>query len=150
MFHAIGAFLIYGGIMVREHKIPICFDFDGVLHSFVTGWVADDIIPDAPLLGVKEALEWFSENGFLILVFSCRSATRSGRLAMKEWMHENDLPYDKICKVKPTARFYVDDHGFNFKDWDSTTTFFENYNKKEEQRVIDKIERVALWQAQKS
>ena len=36
----------------------ICVDFDGVIHSYTSGWKGIDVIPDDPVPG---AIEWLEE-----------------------------------------------------------------------------------------
>lgn len=36
----------------------ICIDFDGVLHSYTSGWQGEDVASDPPVPG---AIEWLRE-----------------------------------------------------------------------------------------
>lgn len=36
-------------------KQTVVFDFDGVIHSYTSGWKGETIIPDPPVPGIKEA-----------------------------------------------------------------------------------------------
>ena len=110
-----------------EIRPTLCLDFDGVIHSFKSDWIDDDVIVDPPEEGVVEAIDWFKDHGFVILVHSCRSKTESGIRAMEEYMDEHGIRYDKVCKDKPTAHFYIDDHGFKFNNWESALNYFNDY-----------------------
>lgn len=68
-------------------KKPIlCLDFDGVLHSYSSGWKGARKIPDAPVPGALEfvvaALDQFNVH-----ILSSRSHQWGGRKAMKRWLH---------------------------------------------------------------
>ena len=100
----------------------VCFDFDGVIHSYVSGYLGDDVIPDPPVPGIKEAIDRLREAGYQVVVLSSRSATREGREAMREWLEEYDITIDGIYSVKPPARCYVDDRAVCF-DGDASKLF---------------------------
>lgn len=42
-------------------KQTVAFDFDGVIHSYVTPWVASEIIPDPPVRGIKDVIDSLRE-----------------------------------------------------------------------------------------
>lgn len=65
-------------------KPILCLDFDGVLHSYTSGWKGADVIPDPPVPGAAEALEDYFEH-FEVHVFSSRSCQGGGIKAMMEW-----------------------------------------------------------------
>jgi hypothetical protein len=96
----------------------ICLDFDGVLY---TGrWEGPESLPDPPLPGTREALEWLSDD-FRLVVHSCRCSTEQGRAAIWEWLRGHGLSdvVSDVVQEKPLARVYVDDRGFRFEgDWE--------------------------------
>jgi hypothetical protein len=63
----------------------LCLDFDGVIHSYTSGWKGAAVIPDAPVPGalefIHEALEQFEVH-----IFSSRSHQWGGKRAMKRWL----------------------------------------------------------------
>ena len=63
-----------------------CFDFDGVLHSYLSGWKGAHVIPDRPVPGAIEYLVAAIDAGFKVHIFSSRSKSPRGRWAMKEWV----------------------------------------------------------------
>ena len=70
-------------------KPILCLDFDGVLHSYISGWSGLVVIKDEPTTGavkfVTNALNYFT-----VALFSTRSSTEEGRLAMRDWMEKHN------------------------------------------------------------
>lgn len=125
-----------------SNKYIICCDFDGVLHSYTSGWQGADVIPDPMVPG---ALEWLlriaSNDRFELAIYSSRSKDPKGLEAMKEWIrcHIYDYyrsspgigPYiaqahgglydEDIFKrltfptQKPAASMTIDDRAFHFQ-----------------------------------
>ena len=66
-------------------KPILCLDFDGVLHSYESGWKGASVIPDPPVPGaiafLREAVQHFS-----VYIFSSRSNQEGGKTAMAEWL----------------------------------------------------------------
>ena len=62
-----------------------CLDFDGVLHSYTSGWKGADVIPDPPVEGaiafLREAVKHFQ-----VEIFSSRSHQPGGGYAMRDWL----------------------------------------------------------------
>jgi hypothetical protein len=107
-------------------KKILCLDFDGVVHSYTTPWVAPEIIPDPPVTGalafIQEALKTFR-----VVIYSSRS-TPGGIRAMQIWLreqaYENQKHLDKpdlgwLLEVewptqKPAAFLTIDDRAIMF------------------------------------
>jgi hypothetical protein len=66
-------------------KSLICLDFDGVLHSYISGWKAADVIIDPPFPGAMEFL-LEAVRTFRVAVFSSRSGQPGGIAAMAAWI----------------------------------------------------------------
>jgi hypothetical protein len=64
----------------------VAIDFDGVIHSYTSGWKGAHVIPDAPVDGSIDALFRLLDAGFKVAIFSSRSSNFRGRFAMKRWM----------------------------------------------------------------
>lgn len=67
-------------------KKPILLlDFDGVLHSYSSGWQGVRNIPDPP---VKDAMRFIVEaqKHFQVCIYSARSGQFGGKRAMKKWL----------------------------------------------------------------
>ena len=69
-------------------KKPIlCLDFDGVCHSYSSGWQGADVIPDPHVPGLFEFLEQACKV-FEVQIFSSRSGQPGGKDAMALWFVE--------------------------------------------------------------
>lgn len=126
-------------------KYTICLDFDGVLHSYRSGYQGKPwIIPDPPVPGALEWLREFYERSELgevnaiAAIYSTRSKSIRGRLAMKRWLYrwlKHEFGYaggptwDPVCLeiprwvqwpwFKPPALVTVDDRAIRFEgNWD--------------------------------
>jgi|SRR5215831_9880112 len=66
-------------------KKTLCLDFDGVLHSYTSGWVAPHFIPDPPVPGAFEFL-YHALDHFEVVIFSSRSNQEGGIEAMSTWI----------------------------------------------------------------
>jgi hypothetical protein len=66
-------------------KPILCLDFDGVIHSYSSGWKGPRCIPDMPVNGalqfICEAMEYFTVD-----IYSSRSRYVGGKKAMKKWL----------------------------------------------------------------
>lgn len=67
-------------------KPILCLDFDGVIHSYTSGWQGAGNIPDPPVPGAIAALLGYLDAGFDVAIFSSRSKSIVGRRAMKRWL----------------------------------------------------------------
>lgn len=117
----------------------ICVDFDGVLHSYTSGWQGVDVISDPPVDG---AIEWLLRHlplpdalgmsgpyiGPEVQIYSSRSKEIKGISAMRQWLmkHGIDEWYfrDNILKFptqKPAAFLTIDDRAICFNGRFPTT-----------------------------
>lgn len=73
---------------MTKRKPILTLDFDGVIHSYTSGWKGAAVIPDPPVPGALEfivrALDKFEVN-----ILSSRSHQWGGRRAMKRWLYEH-------------------------------------------------------------
>ena len=109
----------------------ICLDFDGVVHSYTSGWKGPRSIPDPPVDGALEWIEMMLNSGFDVSILSSRGRYFGGRWAMKRWLHawcgpspDGPCPWDggiaaglsmvQFPRAKPPAHISVDDRGLNF------------------------------------
>ncbi len=102
-----------------KRKKTIVIDFDGVLHSYRSGWRGATVIPDPPVPG---ALAWLEQavQRFEVAVLSSRSKEDGGIEAMQRWLADAGLPQQVLAEVlfprtKPAAHVYLDDRGWRFE-----------------------------------
>ena len=93
----------------------IALDFDGVLHSYTSGWKGADRIPDPPVPGMADACHRLKADGFNLIVISTRACSTYGLSAMRIWLRENGFPPMQIYADKQPAELYVDDRGLRFE-----------------------------------
>lgn len=100
-------------------KKIICIDFDGVIHSYISGWKGADIIPDPP---VKGAIDWlgllYEMEDFEPMIYSSRSKEPGGVDAMRAWLRDHTFEYWDIIGFptqKPPAWLTIDDRCICFK-----------------------------------
>ena len=127
-------------------KPILCLDFDGVCHSYVSGWKGADVIPDEYVPGLFEFLE-AAKDHFDIQVFSSRSHQSGGVEAMTMWFIEQrklwrsrggkppvDTPLSLSFPMeKPSAMVSLDDRCLLFTgEWPSIKSLqeFKPWNKK--------------------
>lgn len=102
-------------------KPILCLDFDGVIHSYSSGWKGADVIPDPPVAGamqfIREALKHFR-----VAIFSSRSHQPGGLDAMKDYvaLHSEMGFHDPIDGLewpleKPAAFVTLDDRALTFE-----------------------------------
>lgn len=125
----------------------IAVDFDGVLHSYTSGWKGVGVVADDPVPGALEWLarlyecDYFDSAPLRVAIYSSRSKSLRGRRAMKRWLQRQlrvrygDMagpgldPYvDEIMHwltwpwFKPPAFVTVDDRAVCFMgDWSEIT-----------------------------
>jgi len=74
-------------------KRPIlCLDFDGVIHSYTSGWKGADVIPDPPVDGAMAFIAQ-AVDSFDVAIFSSRSHQPGGRGAMHSYILTHMLSY---------------------------------------------------------
>lgn len=134
--------------------VPIlCVDFDGVLHSYSSGWKGPRNIPDPPVPGAMDWLRSLLTDAdcrcamapryldFDVQIFSSRSRYIGGRRAMKKWLgeefekagHYKELvQLIKFPLLKPPVFLQMDDRAWTFRgEFPSTNEMkdFRPWNK---------------------
>ena len=132
----------------------VVFDFDGVIHSYTSGWKGAGIIPDPPVPGVKELIAALRTEGYNVIVQSTRCTEREGMQAVKQYLEDNEIEVDDVVAHKPPAIVYIDDRAIcfdghpetlldkikNFKVWNHQPKFQESWILGE--RCLFSIERI--------
>jgi len=121
---------------MREKPI-LCVDFDGVIHSYTSGWKGAIVIPDP---SVKGALRWLwkATEWFDVQVYSSRSKDFEALKVMQGWMIDQSIEefghdHPMACVTmtaegptypitfaheKPAAFLTIDDRAICFEgDW---------------------------------
>lgn len=92
----------------------LCLDFDGVLHSYTSGWQGEANIPDPPVEGAQAFVE-AAQNHFKVVVVSSRCHTNAGRQAVRQWLEENGFPEGvEVVMERPAAFVTLDDRALTF------------------------------------
>ena len=131
-------------IMKNNMNAPIlCLDFDGVLHSYRSGWKGATKILDPPVEG---AIEWLrsllgrpvNENtrlrylDFRVAIYSARSRHLFGRRAIKKWLMKHNLKKSEIKLIdfplmKPQLYLQIDDRALTFTGTFPTADEMKNF-----------------------
>ena len=113
----------------------VVFDFDGVIHSYTSGWKGEANIPDPPVPGIREAIQNIRESGYRVVVVSTRCCTDSGMRAVCHYLRNHGITVDDIMSEKPPAVCYIDDRAVCFDGHPETLlekiVTFKPWNKKE-------------------
>jgi hypothetical protein len=106
-------------------KPILCLDFDGVIHSYASGWKGAAIIPDPPVNGAI-AFMLAALDHFDVCIFSSRSNQPGGLSAMRNWLQEHagtcwypspagqGLEDVRFVTEKPSAMVTIDDRALTF------------------------------------
>ncbi len=98
-------------------KQTVVLDFDGVIHSYSSGWKGADQIPDLPTPGVREAIARLRET-YTVVVISSRCHQPGGIEAIRAWLGRHGIEVDAVSNDKPPHIVVVDDRALRFEgDW---------------------------------
>ena len=108
----------------RSQKPILLLDFDGVLHSYSSGWKGARNIPDPPVDGALQFLIE-AQDTFQVCIYSNRSRQFGGKRAMKKWLREH---YEEISgEPAQTPEF--------FYRWISETAFADPWEHEVEYAI---------------
>jgi hypothetical protein len=124
-------------------KPILCLDFDGVCHSYTSGWHGATEIPDPPVEGMWRFLEAVWQH-FDVAIYSTRSHQEGGIAAMQAWFvkhassgFQQDLArkWLQFPHEKPPAFLTLDDRAMCFTGvWPDVKSLvaFRPWNKEQE------------------
>lgn len=110
----------------------VCLDYDGVIHSYKSGFQGVFHIPDPPNPGAFEFIRKLLKHNLKVYVFSTRSRYPGGLIAMKEWFLKHGMPEETLAKInfpehKPIAKIYIDDRAWRFERAWPTINYLNNF-----------------------
>ncbi|MFW5890656.1 MAG: hypothetical protein ACOCUI_00380 [bacterium] len=129
-------------------KMQIGIDFDGVLHSYISGWHGADVILDEPVEGAIPYLRaLISMSNIKVNIFSSRNFQEGGIEAMKHWLNKNGLDDHLIDEidfplVKKGFHLMIDDRAIQFNGTYPTIKDileFKPWNKKDKKYETRKV-----------
>ncbi len=116
-----------------NYKKTLLFDFDGVIHSYVSGWKGIDVIPDEPVKGIKSLINELRKE-YTIKIYSTRCIKEKGIKAIEEYLKKHNIIVDGIINTKEKSYLIIDDRAITFKgDCESLENDIKNFkvwNKK--------------------
>jgi len=115
------------------NKPILVLDFDGVLHSYSSGWAGATIIPDSPVPGAAEFCHRALEH-FELWIVSSRCYEDDGIDAITKWLDKYQFPEDiTVSGKKPPAFLILDDRAITFTGtWPDVDSLlqFKPWNKR--------------------
>jgi hypothetical protein len=125
--------------MADKFQPTICIDFDGVIHSYEKGWQSGVIYGSV----VPGFFEWVERvrHQFKLVIYSSRSKSNEGVIAMGAWLHEQRNIWIKnggsrhpteplemeFAHEKPAAWLTIDDRAIQFRgDWSDSALSVES------------------------
>lgn len=118
---------------MSKFKPTLCIDFDGVLHSYTSGWNGAAVVSDPPVRGAMEwLLDLIESEKYVVCIYSSRSKDEGGVEAMQEWINLSMLHNSEASRVgtdriekalaqiqypteKPPAYLTIDDRAICFR-----------------------------------
>lgn len=114
-----------------DYMPTVVFDFDGVIHSYKSGWKGAGVIPDPIVPGITDVIDQLREHGYIVVVVSTRYSTQEGMEAVKDYLTKNGIIVDDVLAEKPPAVCYIDDRAICFRG--------------NTEKLVDQIKKFRSW-----
>jgi hypothetical protein len=126
-------------------KPILCLDFDGVIHSYTSGWKGARNIPDPPVDGALDFIDRQLNVGWDVVIHSSRARHWGGISAMRAWLKKHagntwnecmghiGIEDVRFTRWKPSALITIDDRAVTFTGkWPTNAELwaFKPWNKK--------------------
>jgi len=123
-------------------KRTVLIDFDGVIHSYASGWQGKQNIPDDPNPGAIEFLRTLiAEEDIEPVIWTSRvywkddselAAAEEAIQAIHNWLYLNGLSPEEvdalpITSAKPPAVLLIDDRAFKFEGVFPSSNFIREF-----------------------
>jgi hypothetical protein len=114
-------------IQHERNTKQLAIDFDGVIHKSSKGFY-DGTLYDGPIDGVGDALKQLSKD-YILIIYTCKANPdrplvngKTGTELIWKWLDKYDLSQyiNDIVYGKPNAKYYIDNKGIRFTDWNQT------------------------------
>jgi len=118
-------------ISKQHRKYDVAIDFDGVIHSYKSGWLGFDVLVDPPVDGAIKFLKTILKD-FRVSIMSTRAAEPEGVEAIKNYLKKYGMTKEEIDKTNVTAtkihaKIYIDDRGYQFNGTFPTMEYLEAF-----------------------
>ena len=103
----------------------VSFDFDGVIHSYRSGWKGAAVIPDPPVEGIKEVIEQLISDGLCVVICSSRAESFMVQIQARKVPSIVHVDDRTICFDGRANNLY--EQIINFKPWYERESESENH-----------------------
>ena len=77
-----------------------------------------------PIVNVIEFMQWLRKTGHGITIWSKRKNEMESKIKTEQWLHLNQIPYDRLLFDKPRHAIYVDETPSNCKYFTHTNDMY--------------------------
>ena len=105
---------------MKAHRMRVCIDFDGVIHSYDKGY-GDGSLYGNPIEGAIDNIVKLHDAKHDIYILTARK--KEQHTEVETWIRKHLPDSHKnisitVSNTKPPAGAYVDDKAIAFRDWD--------------------------------
>lgn len=97
-------------------KPTVHVDFDGVIHSYRSGWTGIIEAKDPPVDEAKDVLQKLSED-FTVEILSTRASCGDGKRVISEYLEKHGFPTFKSGNQKTPSIALIDDRAITFRGY---------------------------------